>query len=137
MDLSTLLASFASAFTQDRRQLTLSLGNGSIAAEQLLPLALDGEEGVSRSYRFTVTCLSPDGAIELKTLLGQPARIGIADAQGGESIRCGVVSQAELTGADGGFAQYRLTIEPPLALLRHRRTSRVFQDLTVPQIIEQ
>ncbi|UTH74435.1 type VI secretion system Vgr family protein [Chromobacterium sp. IIBBL 290-4] len=137
MDLSTLLASFASAFTQDRRQLTLSLGNGSIAAEQLLPLALDGEEGVSRSYRFTVTCLSPDGAIELKTLLGQPARIGIADASGGESIRCGVVSQAELTGADGGFAKYALTIEPPLALLRHRRTSRVFQDLTVPQIIEQ
>ncbi|MEJ8676864.1 hypothetical protein, partial [Chromobacterium amazonense] len=82
MDLSALLASFASAFTQDRRQLTLSLGNGSIAAEQLLPLALDGEEGVSRPYRFTITCLSPDGAIELKTLLGQPARIGIADASG-------------------------------------------------------
>ncbi|QEL54877.1 type VI secretion system Vgr family protein [Chromobacterium paludis] len=137
MDLSTLLASFASAFTQDRRQLTLSLGAGSIAAEQLLPLALDGEEGVSRPYRFTVRCLSPDGAIELKTLLGLPARIGIEDAQGGESIRCGVVSQAKLEGADGGFAKYALTIEPPFALLRHRRTSRVFQDLTVPQIIEQ
>ncbi|MBM2884495.1 type VI secretion system tip protein VgrG [Chromobacterium phragmitis] len=137
MDLSTLLASFASAFTQDRRQLTLSLGSGGIAAEQLLPLALDGEEGVSRSYRFTVTCLSPDGAIELKTLLGQPARIGIADGAGGESIRCGVVSEARLAGSDGGFAKYALVIEPPFALLRHRRTSRVFQDLTVPQIIEQ
>ncbi|PRP71325.1 type VI secretion system protein [Chromobacterium amazonense] len=137
MDFSTLLASFASAFTQDRRQLTLSLGSGGIAAEQLLPLALDGEEGVSRSYRFTVTCLSPDGAIELKTLLGQPARIGIEDASGGESIRCGVVSEARLVGSDGGFAKYALAIEPPFALLRHRRTSRVFQDLTVPQIIEQ
>ncbi|UTH76602.1 type VI secretion system Vgr family protein [Chromobacterium sp. IIBBL 290-4] len=137
MDLNSLLASFASAFTQDRRQLSLSLGDGSIAAEQLLPLTLDGEEGVSRPYRFALSCLSPDGAIELKTLLGQSARIGIADAQGGETLRCGVVSQAELVGADGGFAKYRLSIEPPFALLRHRRTSRVFQDLTVPQIVQQ
>ncbi|MCD5330874.1 phage late control D family protein, partial [Chromobacterium piscinae] len=84
-----------------------------------------------------LACLSPDGNIELKTLLGQPARIGIADADGDETIRCGVVSQAKLAGSDGGFAKYELTIEPPFALLRHRKTSRVFQDLSVPDIVEQ
>ncbi|SUX30517.1 type VI secretion system Vgr family protein [Chromobacterium vaccinii] len=137
MDLSTLLSSFASAFTQDQRLLTLELGSGSVVAEQLLPQSLDGEEGVSKAYRYQLTCLSPDGAIELKTLLGQSARIGIADAQGQETVRCGVVSQARLMGSDGGFAQYGLTIEPPIALLRHRRTSRVFQDLSVPDIVQQ
>ncbi|WP_081542099.1 type VI secretion system Vgr family protein [Chromobacterium violaceum] len=137
MDLNSLLSSFASAFNQDHRLLTLELGSGQIAAEQLLPLSLDGEEGLSRAYRYTVTCLSPDGHIELKTLLGQPARIGIQDADGDETIRCGVVSQARLAGADGGFARYELTIEPPFALLRHRKTSRVFQDLSVPDIVKQ
>ncbi|STB69234.1 type VI secretion system Vgr family protein [Chromobacterium violaceum] len=137
MDLSSLLASFASAFNQDQRLLTLELGSGQVAAEQLLPQSLNGEEGVSQAYRYQLTCLSPDGAIELKTLLGQAARIGIADAQGQETIRCGVVSQARLMGSDGGFAQYGLTIEPPIALLRHRRTSRVFQDLSVPDIVQQ
>ncbi|QEL54129.1 type VI secretion system Vgr family protein [Chromobacterium paludis] len=137
MDLNALLASFASAFGQDRRVLTLQLGTGQIAAEQLLPLSLQAEEGLSQPYRYTLTCLSPDTDIELKSLLGQPARIGIEDAAGGESIRCGVVSEARLAGADGGFAKYELTIEPPFALLRHRRTSRVFQDLTVPDIIQQ
>ncbi|SUX53562.1 type VI secretion system Vgr family protein [Chromobacterium vaccinii] len=137
MDLSTLLSSFASAFNQDQRLLTLELGSGAVAAEQLLPQSLDGEEGVSKAYRYQLTCLSPDGAIELKTLLGQSARIGIADAQGQETVRCGVVSQARLMGSDGGFAQYGLTIEPPIALLRHRRTSRVFQDLSVPDIVQQ
>ncbi|MEN3812829.1 contractile injection system protein, VgrG/Pvc8 family, partial [Chromobacterium piscinae] len=102
MDLNALLSSFASAFGQDHRMLTLQLGSGQIAAEQLLPLSLDGEEGLSRSYRYTLACLSPDGNIELKTLLGQPARIGIADADGDETIRCGVVSQARLMGSDGG-----------------------------------
>ncbi|MEO3955186.1 type VI secretion system Vgr family protein [Chromobacterium piscinae] len=137
MDLNSLLSSFASAFNQDQRLLTLVLGSGQIASEQLLPLSLDGEEGVSKAYRYQLTCLSPDGAIELKSLLGQSARIGIADAQGHETIRCGVVSQARLMGSDGGFAQYGLTIEPPIALLRHRRTSRVFQDLSVPDIVQQ
>ncbi|MEO9454943.1 type VI secretion system tip protein VgrG, partial [Chromobacterium phragmitis] len=92
MDLTSLLASFASAFNQDQRLLTLELGGGHVAAEQLLPQSLDGEEGVSQAYRHVVTCLSPDGAIELKTLLGQSARIGIADPAGRESLRCGVVS---------------------------------------------
>ncbi|WP_225548052.1 type VI secretion system Vgr family protein [Chromobacterium violaceum] len=137
MDLNALLASFASAFNQELRLLTLELGSGHIAAEQLLPLSLGGEEGVSRPYRYTLTCLSPDGNIELKTLLGQPARIGIKDADGDETIRCGVVSQARQAGSDGGFAKYELTIEPPFALLRHRRTSRVFQDLSVPDIVRQ
>ncbi|WP_406850462.1 contractile injection system protein, VgrG/Pvc8 family, partial [Chromobacterium phragmitis] len=48
-----------------------------------------------------------------------------------------MVSQARLLGSDGGFSQYQLTIEPPIALLRHRRTSRVFQDMTVPDIVKQ
>ncbi|WP_043640834.1 contractile injection system protein, VgrG/Pvc8 family, partial [Chromobacterium haemolyticum] len=137
MDLSTLLASFASAFNQDQRLLTLSLGDGSVAAEQLLPLSLAGEEGVSRPYAYQLVCLSPDGAIELKTLLGLPARIGILDAAGAESLRCGVVSKVESLGSDGGFSRYQLTIEPPFALLRHRVSSRVFQDLSVPDIVKQ
>ncbi|AUH52507.1 type VI secretion system tip protein VgrG [Chromobacterium sp. ATCC 53434] len=137
MDLSTLLASFASAFTQDNRLLTLALGHGDIAAGQLLPQTLSGEEGVSRPYRYTVSCLSPDANLELKTLLGQSTRLGIADAQGRETVRCGVVSQARLAGSDGGFSRYELSIEPPFALLRHRRASRVFQDLSVPAIVQQ
>ncbi|WP_434631292.1 type VI secretion system Vgr family protein [Chromobacterium sp. CV08] len=137
MDLNALLASFASAFIQDRRILTLQLGTGQIAAETLLPQSLQAEEGISRPCRYTVACLSPDTGIALKSLLEQPARIGMEDAAGGESIRCGVVSQARLAGTDGGFARYELTVEPPFALLRHRRASRVFQDMTVPDIVRQ
>lgn len=61
-----------------------------------------------------------------QNLLGLPVRIGIVGADGVETVRCGVVSQAQLLGADGGFAQYGLTIESPFSLLRFRRTSRVF-----------
>ncbi|WP_249604924.1 type VI secretion system Vgr family protein [Chromobacterium sp. IRSSSOUMB001] len=137
MDLSSLLASFASAFDQSQRLLSLQLGDGHIASQQLLPQLLEGEEGVSQGYRYQLTCLSPDVGIELKILLGLPARIGIVGADGVETVRCGVVSQAQQLGADGGFAQYGLTIESPFSLLRLRRTSRVFQDLSVPDIVQQ
>ncbi|WP_434628639.1 type VI secretion system Vgr family protein [Chromobacterium sp. CV08] len=137
MDITALLASFASAFSQDNRHITVVIASDTAAPEQLLPQALDGEEGLSRSYRFQLDCLSPDGRIELKSLLGHPARIGLMNAEGGEDVRCGVISQARLLGSDGGFSRYRITVEPPFALLRHRRTSRVFQDMTVPDIIKQ
>ncbi|WP_046168902.1 type VI secretion system Vgr family protein, partial [Chromobacterium vaccinii] len=137
MDITALLASFASAFSQDNRHITLAIASDTAGPEQLLPQTLDGEEGVSRSYRFQLDCLSPDGQIELKSLLGHPARIGLMNAEGGEDVRCGVISQARLLGSDGGFSRYGITVEPPFALLRHRRTSRVFQDMTVPDIIKQ
>ncbi|MDN0083414.1 type VI secretion system Vgr family protein [Crenobacter sp. SG2305] len=137
MDLSTLLASFAAAFTQDTRLLTLALGDGRRWADALLPQTLTGEEALSDSYRYQLTCLSPDADLALKELLGQPVRLTVQDADGTQVARCGVVSSAQALGSDGGFAKYGLTIEPPLALLRHRRTSRVFQDLSVPDIVQQ
>ncbi|WP_293933523.1 contractile injection system protein, VgrG/Pvc8 family, partial [Iodobacter sp.] len=93
---------------------------------------MSGREGVSQAYRYQLDCLSPDGALELKSLLGLPVVVSISTAEGGLIERCGVVSQAALAGSDGGFARYHLSIEPPFALLRYRSTSRVFQDLSVP-----
>ncbi|SCK08695.1 type VI secretion system Vgr family protein [Vogesella sp. LIG4] len=137
MNLPDLLASFASAFNQDQRLLTLQLGDGKRWGQALLPLSLSGEEALAGDYRFRVECLSPNDGIELKTLLGSPVRLGIAGADGSESLRCGVVSAAEALGSDGGFARYALTVEPPFALLRLRQTSRVFQDLSVEAIVRQ
>ncbi|MDW5416629.1 type VI secretion system tip protein TssI/VgrG [Iodobacter sp. CM08] len=132
-----LLASFAAAFTQDHRLISLQLGDGAAWGEQLLPQSISGQEGVNQAYRYQIDCLSPDGSLELKSLLGLPVVIAISDADGGVIERCGVISQTKLLGSDGGFAKYGLTIEPPFALLRYRRTSRVFQDLSVPDIIKQ
>ncbi|MDN0075984.1 type VI secretion system tip protein TssI/VgrG [Crenobacter sp. SG2303] len=137
MLLPDLLASFAAAFSQDQRLLTLQLGDGRRWADALLPQQLDGEEALSDAYRYQLTCLSPDTDLALKDLLGQPVRLTVQDADGAAVVRCGVVSSAQALGSDGGFARYGLTIEPPLALLRHRRTSRVFQDLSVPDIVTQ
>ncbi|QBC42833.1 type VI secretion system Vgr family protein [Iodobacter fluviatilis] len=137
MNLSDLLASFAAAFNQDQRLISLQLGDGAAWGQQLLPQRVTGSEGICQAYRYQIDCLSPDGALELKSLLGLPIVLSIANANGDAIERCGVVSQVQLLGSDGGFAQYSLTVEPPFALLRHRRTSRVFQDLSPVDIVKQ
>jgi type VI secretion system secreted protein VgrG len=132
-----LLASFAAAFNQDQRLISLQLGDGAAWGQQLLPQRVTGSEGICQAYRYQVECLSSSGNLELKSLLGLPVVLSIANANGDAIERCGVVSQAQLLGSDGGFAQYSLTVEPPFALLRHRRTSRVFQDLSPVDIVKQ
>ncbi|WP_432721210.1 type VI secretion system tip protein TssI/VgrG [Jeongeupia wiesaeckerbachi] len=137
MDLSSLLASFAAAFNQDQRLLSLHFAEGrGPAPETLLPHVLDGEAALSQPYRYTLECLSADAGLELKSLLGLALEVDIHTADGSDQILTGVVTQVKSLGSDGGFARYALTIEPPLALLRHRRTSRVFQDLSVIDIVK-
>ncbi|WP_308445840.1 type VI secretion system Vgr family protein, partial [Chitinolyticbacter albus] len=131
-----LLASFAAAFTQEQRLVTLHLGDGASFGEQLLPQSVSGEEALSQPYRYVVECLSPDVGLALKSLLGLPAELGILTAEGGTVVRCGVITRAQALPSDGGFAKYGLTIEPPFSLLQHRRTSRVFQDQTPVEIIK-
>jgi type VI secretion system secreted protein VgrG len=132
-----LLASFAAAFNQDQRLISLQLGDGAAWGEQLLPQRVTGSEGINQAYCYQIDCLSPDGALELKSLLGLPVVLAIENANADAIERCGVISKAQLLGSDGGFAKYALTVEPPFALLRYRRTSRVFQDLSAVDIVKQ
>ena len=79
MDLNNLLASFANAFNQNQRFISLTLGS----------------EAVPDSYRDVVDCLSPDTSIELKQLLGLSARLTLRDQNGDAVVRSGVVSTDE------------------------------------------
>ncbi len=48
----------------------------------------------------------------------------------------GHVTAMQLLGSDGGYARYRLTIEPWTAFLTHRHDAYVFQDMSVIDITE-
>lgn len=133
-DLAAALGSLASAFGDDDRLLALHLAG--LPSAPLIAWRAEGREAVSADYRLSIDCLSPDANIELKSLLGRPAELTIQLADGGERAISGLIAEAAQTGSDGGFARYRLTVVPGLALLAHRRNSRIFQNLTVPQIVE-
>lgn len=135
-DWGSLLADFASAFQQENRLLTLHFGGSGPADDTLLPLKLSGQEQLSHCYRYQLDCLSNDVTLELKSLLGLPVHVGILTAEGEHRPISGIVTSAQSLPSSGGFAAYRLIIEPGLALLGLRRTSRVFQSKSVPAIVQ-
>ncbi|QBE65947.1 type VI secretion system Vgr family protein [Pseudoduganella lutea] len=121
-------------FTQSSRLLRLKTPLG---ADVLLAESLHGEEGIDGGFRLQVAALSQDAALRLKSLLGQPALLQLQTAPGqSERTFHGHVTAAELCGANGGLARYRLTIEPWTAFLALGRDSRIFQDRSVPDIID-
>lgn len=135
--LGDLQASGALLFSHQSRLLRLRFAQSSgIPENSLLPQTVKGDEGLSRCYRYVLDCLSADAFVELKDFQGQPIEIAILLPDGGERLLTGVVTGAESRGGDGGFAHYRLTIEPALATLAHRRNSRVFQDKSIIEIVQ-
>jgi uncharacterized protein involved in type VI secretion and phage assembly len=65
------------SLTQENRILRLTTPLGP---EHLVAECLRGEEGLSQPYRLALTALSGDGAIPLKSLLGQPVLLQLMTA---------------------------------------------------------
>lgn len=132
-DAAGLLASL-NRFTQDTRliRLTTPAGTG------LLAECVRGEEAISRGYSLKIDALSLDAQLPLKSLLGQPALLQLLTATSRDALRPfhGHITAAEMTGANGGFARYVLTLEPWTRFLSLGRDSRIFQDMSVPDILD-
>ena len=111
--LADLAASGAALFAQNARLLTLHFAEDSgFPEDTLLPHRLTGHEGLSKSFRYELSCFSADAHLELKELLGQGIEVSLLLADGSQRLYTGLVTQAQHKGADGGFARYDLSIEP-------------------------
>lgn len=131
----TSLQGLLGGFTQETRllQLTTPLGRSTLLAE-----CVRGEEGIGQGFRFSISALSADVNIALKSLIGQPALLQLLTATSRDQLRPfhGYITGVEMQGANGGMARYQLIVEPWLAFLPRGRDSRVFQDMTVFDILD-
>ena len=97
-------------------------------------LELQGREAISQPYRFDLELVSERSDLDLESLLHRPAFLALAPV--GSGIH-GLVHQAAQGESGQRLTRYRLTLVPQLAYLAHRINQRIFQHLTVPQIIAQ
>ncbi|MET0320467.1 MAG: type VI secretion system tip protein TssI/VgrG [Duganella sp.] len=132
---SSPLTSMLAGFTQSSRIIKLSTPLGP---DVLLAECVRGEEGISQGFRFNIAALSTDAAIALKSLIGQPVLLELMTATSRDQLRPfhGHVTAIDMAGANGGFARYNLTLEPWTAFLARGRDSRIFQDMTVFDILD-
>jgi type VI secretion system secreted protein VgrG len=129
--------------TQATRLLRLHtpLGPDQLLAERAWiteAIGPDDGRGPAAGLRLRLHALAADAHLELKRLVGQPVLLQLLPQHSRTALRPwhGHVSEAALLGSDGGLARYELIVEPWLAWLGHRRDSRVFQGLSVPEIVD-
>ncbi|MDB5274987.1 MAG: Type secretion system tip protein VgrG, partial [Chitinophagaceae bacterium] len=107
--------------------------------EQISPAASDtGLDACAAGFRFTLSVLSTSAHLAAADWLGKPILVELLTQQSRTSLRPlhGHITAFEQLTSDGGFGYYRLTVEPWLAYLGHRRDSYVFHDMTVMEIVE-
>ncbi|KES20622.1 type VI secretion system tip protein TssI/VgrG [Pseudomonas sp. AAC] len=95
-------------------------------------LRFHGREAISQPYRFELELVSERPSLDLEALLHKPAFLAFSPA--GPGVH-GLIQQAGQGDAGQRLTRYRVVLAPQLAYLALRSNQRIFQQLTVPQII--
>ena len=97
---------------------------------------LAGFDEVSRCFEFTVGLAGPELDVEAGALIGRPLAI---EAEAGEPRRWfhGLVSEFRLVKVEERVASYEVVLRPWLWLLGLTHDCRIFQNLSVVEIVEE
>lgn len=99
------------------------------------PSRIRYRDELSRSFQLEATCFCSVEGIELKQLLGRHVSFGVDTRAGERRWLSGIITAAAKRDGAGSFSLIDLQIESALSLLDRRRTCRIFQDQSVPQIV--
>ncbi|WP_449406026.1 contractile injection system protein, VgrG/Pvc8 family [Massilia phosphatilytica] len=91
----------------------------------LLPNRMTAREEVSRCFRVEAELLSDDARIPLKAMMARMVTISVVREDGSLRYFNGYVTEFRFVRADGGFAFYRMVLEPWLAFAKLRKDNRV------------
>jgi len=108
-------------------------------------LAFEGDEALSTPFSYRIEFTSSDHAISKEMMLMKAASLTLqAPVDQGYGIKMqqavrtlqGVVSGFERLNTSKDETHYALTVEPRLALLDRSHQNAIYQDMSVPQIVE-
>ncbi|KUQ63242.1 type VI secretion system Vgr family protein [Enterobacter bugandensis] len=108
-------------------------------------LAFEGDEALSTPFRYRIEFTSGNHAISKEMMLMKGASLTLqAPVDQGYGIRVqqavrtlqGVVTGFERLGTSKDETRYALTLRPRLALLDRSHQNAIYQDMSVPQIVE-
>ncbi|MCV2355944.1 type VI secretion system tip protein VgrG [Paucibacter sp. B2R-40] len=113
------------------------MGMVSAAGAALALRSMSAFEEVSRPFEFQIIAVSDNAALAADDLLGSTAAAWVATGDAGPRWFNGVVSAFGFEGMDGRQYKYRLCLRPSLWLLTRSANLRVFQEMSVPDILTQ
>ena len=130
------LSAFGSA-SQEQRLLRLHFPRDDGPANAVLLVnSIKARERVSRDFSIEADLLSDDAHLALKAVMGRMVTISMVRDDGSLRYFNGYVGQFRLLHADGGFAAYRMVLQPWLAFARLRQDNVSFHGQSVMQLTE-
>jgi type VI secretion system secreted protein VgrG len=127
------------SFTQENRILKIDTPLGP---DVLLLTDLSGSEGISMLFSYELTCLSFKNDIDFTAIVGKPVTVSINLPNGDDRYINGIVTR--FSQGEGGvneetgqqYAYYTAILAPLLWLLSRTSDCEIFQNLSVPKIVE-
>ncbi|MDP9783064.1 type VI secretion system Vgr family protein [Pseudomonas fluorescens] len=95
-------------------------------------VAFEGCEAISTPYSFDIELVSEQSDIDLEYLLNKQAFLAFNKQGGGVH---GLIYRVEQGDCGKRLTNYKIRVVPRLAYLEHRVNQRIFQQVSVPQII--
>ncbi|MBT1120396.1 type VI secretion system Vgr family protein [Stutzerimonas nitrititolerans] len=117
----------------DANQAHITLAISGVETD-LQVLGFEGHEKLNQPYRFDIEVVSERPDLDLETLLHRPAYLAFGPA--GKGVH-GVIHGARQGDSGKRLTRYSLSLRSQLAYLTHSRDQRIFQHLSVPQVIAQ
>ncbi len=108
-------------------------------------LAFEGDEALSQPFSYRIEFTSGDSAISKEMMLMKAASLTLqAPVEQGFGIKVqqpmrvvqGVITGFERFGTSADQAHYAVTLQPRLALLDRSHQNAIYQDISVPHIVE-
>ena len=128
-------------YTQENRLITIDTPLGG---DVLLLTGFSGSEGLSVPFSFGLDLLSENNNILFEDIIGQNVTVSIVLADGGRRFFNGIISRFSQERGRGeeddgglGLAYYTASMVPWFWLLTMTSDSRIFQELSIPDIVEQ
>jgi len=111
--------------------------SGPLAGKGFLFRSMTGTEQVGRLYELEVDLLNDKEDLKLGEILGKDLTVSMELADGKKRHFHGIVTRFGLVGRSRNHAIYRASVRPRLWLLTRKADCRIFQKMTVGDIIKQ
>ena len=120
--------------TQESRHIALATPLGD---DVLLPQTFTGTEELGRLFSYELELLSDNQSIAFKDIIGQNVTIRLQRRDGETRYFNGFVSRFTQVASSPRYARYKATVVPWLWFLTRSADCRIFQDMSIPDIIKQ
>lgn len=122
------------AITQVHRFLSLGTPLGD---DKLVVSRVVGEERLGRMFEYRVDAISEDHEVAFDDIVGKNVTVRLELEEGNTRYFNGYVTQFSQVPQGAHLASYQLTVSPWLWMLTRASDCRIFQEMSIPDILEE